>query len=84
MLLTGKHNTNTIKNQHALDNIKTPKRDHYFDVTCKFWQQWLINYIDTLDKRVKWTKDSKKEELNNRQVLIVDDTLHCRHWKQAK
>jgi UDP-N-acetylglucosamine 2-epimerase len=81
IVLTGKHNTNTNENKQALDNIKTPKKDHYFDETSKFWHQWLINYIDTLNKIVKWTKDSKKEELKNRQVLIMNDTLHRKHWK---
>jgi Family of unknown function (DUF5641) len=49
-----------------------------------FWNQWLHSYIPTLEKRKKWEKMVDTDKLENRIVLLMEETRNRRDWKYGK
>ncbi|XP_018366326.1 PREDICTED: uncharacterized protein LOC108763318 [Trachymyrmex cornetzi] len=57
---------------------------HITKVRQDFWKRWNIEYLNKLQKRVKWIKDGPK--INEGSVVLINDkNLPCmRQWAWAK
>ncbi|XP_070521658.1 uncharacterized protein [Cardiocondyla obscurior] len=52
---------------------------HIIKVRQDFWAKWNMEYLNELQKRVKWTKDGPKVEVGA-VVLIKDKNMPCTQW----
>ena len=48
-----------------------------------FWTRWRQEYLDSINKRSKWTKPQRNISVNDI-VLIVDDNAARNEWKLAR
>ena len=48
-----------------------------------FWTRWRSEYLDTINKRRKWTQAQRNIELDDI-VIICDDNAPCNEWRLAR
>lgn len=48
-----------------------------------FWKRWVREYLPTLTKRTKWTKESKPIQVDD-VVVLVDNTTPRYEWKMGR
>ncbi|XP_070529961.1 uncharacterized protein [Cardiocondyla obscurior] len=53
--------------------------EHISKVRQDFWARWSLEYLNELQKRIKWMKDGPKIE-NGTVVLIKDKNMPCTQW----
>ncbi|XP_070517428.1 uncharacterized protein [Cardiocondyla obscurior] len=56
---------------------------HISKVRQDFWARWSLEYLNELQKRVKWCKDGPKIAVGT-VVLIKDKNLPCTRWLLGK
>lgn len=53
------------------------------DMRQRFWEQWVKDYLPTLQRRGKWQRKNEKIELD-KIVIIKDENLAPAHWLLGK
>ncbi len=51
-------------------------------ITSEFWSRWSLEYLQLLQKRNKWKRNSENIKVGH-VVLVKDDELFVRTWPMA-
>jgi hypothetical protein len=57
MLPTQKRGTEVNKNEGKINSEKKLNYNYYFKESEQFWHLWMVNYLDSLNGRAKWTRE---------------------------